>query len=210
MGVLDRVRYELRFAAVDGVQLVELVPDRNVDAPLAMTLVLPDQVDGLDAVEARLSQRTFDSWIGMLTTYYDVALALPAFEMSQDDPLRLGKALKALGMPLAFEEGKADFSGMTEHHVRVPKAFLAEVLHKSLIKFEERNFEGKIWPPRLRYVDGGFPKVAFQADHPFLFFIRDTRSGMILFMGRVADPKWTPPPLQPLRPRGGDPSGTHK
>jgi serpin B len=32
------------------------------------------------------------------------------------------------------------------------------------------------------------PPPVFRADHPFIFFIRDTRSGLLLFMGRLSQP----------------------
>jgi serpin B len=32
------------------------------------------------------------------------------------------------------------------------------------------------------------PPVVFNADHPFLYFIRQRSSGSILFMGQVTDP----------------------
>ena len=33
------------------------------------------------------------------------------------------------------------------------------------------------------------PREKFIADHPFLFFLRDLQTGLLLFQGRVVNPK---------------------
>ena len=33
------------------------------------------------------------------------------------------------------------------------------------------------------------PREQFIADHPFLFFLRDLQTGLLLFQGRVVNPK---------------------
>jgi serpin B len=168
------------FAATDGVKLLEL-PYRG--GAFAMTLVLPDAVDGLGAVEAQLSPATLERWLVTLASA-TVSVVLPKFEI--DPPaLMLNEPLRSLGMMLAFDGRKADFGGLAEEPSHVSGIF-----HKAFVKLDEQGTEaaaattireGKKARPEP-------PKLEFHADHPFLFFLRDVRSGLILFMGRVADP----------------------
>jgi serpin B len=177
-----------RFASTDGVALLE-VPYQGGD--LAMTLVLPASVDGLDAVEARLSPAALDAWLGALAPT-QVVVSLPKIEIDPADPLSLGGLLSALGMPLAFDAGGADFTGMTSPPAPAERLYLSQVFHKAFVKVDEKGTEAAaataaVMKPKsiMRTTQ---PPPEFKADHPFLFFLRDLRSGAILFMGRVSDP----------------------
>jgi serpin B len=177
-----------RFASSDGVELLEM-PYQG--GGLAMTLALPAAADGLDAVEARLSPAVLDAWIGALAPT-KVVVSLPKIVIDPADALSLGGLLVALGMPLAFDADRADFTGMTRPPAPADRLYLSKVFHKAFVKVDEKGTEAAaatavVMTPKsvMRPVQ---PPVEFKADHPFLFFLRDTRSGVILFMGRVSDP----------------------
>jgi serpin B len=74
--------------------------------------------------------------------------------------------------------------------LHAPRLHLSHAFHKAFIRLDEKGTEAAtaaalVMEGRSRHAE---PKLEFHADHPFLFFLRDVRSGMILFMGRVADP----------------------
>ena len=84
----------------------------------------------------------------------------------------------------AFHQGKADFSGMSvERHL-----LLSNVSHKSFVEINKQGAEavagtGSEMGFRVRH-----PSIEFNADHPFLFFIRQNRTNSILFYGRFYYP----------------------
>ena len=178
----------LHFAATDGVEVVEL-PYQN--GALAMDCVLPDAVDGLDAVEARLTPALLDRWLGAASTT-SVEIALPRMEIAPADPLSVGETLSALGMPRAFDGKSADFTGIANPPEPAQRLFLSSVFHKAFVRMDEKGTEAAAATVVTARVAGAAPPPeapkVFKADHPFLFFLRDVRSGLVLFMGRVADP----------------------
>jgi serpin B len=68
---------------------------------------------------------------------------------------------------------------------------ISAVLHKAFVDVNEEGTEAAaatgvvVRPMAMRRPD---PPVIFRADHPFVFMIRDNRSGSILFLGRIIDP----------------------
>ncbi|HBK59873.1 MAG TPA: serpin family protein [Firmicutes bacterium] len=99
--------------------------------------------------------------------------------------LSLSGYLRQLGMIDAFDDNIADFSGISDTFL-----YITHVLHKAFIEVNEEGTEAAAATAVVvgtKSIRLDLPKV-FMADRPFVFLIRDVRTGSILFMGRMADP----------------------
>jgi len=154
---------------------------------LSMVVFLPKDMDGLPAFEQSLTASSAKQWLSQLQPVFSVIVTFPKFKVTEQ--LELGSTLGAMGMPKAFDRNAADFSGMTGNR----ELFLSAVIHKAFIDVNEVGTEAAAATAAImvghamREFDPT-PPPEFRADHPFVFLIRDNRSGGILFMGRVADP----------------------
>jgi serpin B len=109
-------------------------------------------------------------------------LAIPKFKIETE--LDLKSTLASLGMLDAFDKN-ADFSGMDGKK----DLFIADVLHKAYVNVDENGTEAAA----ATGVVMGIMAVPAQIqnvtiDHPFLFFLFDPQTKMILFMGRMMNP----------------------
>ena len=154
-------------------------------AELSMIVLLPNDVGGMFALEQSLTAPNTRQWLGQLRPVPKVIMTLPKFKMTQQ--FELQDTLGAMGMTLAFD-AHADFSGMTGNR----EFSISAAIHKAYIDVNEEGTEAAaatavVMRLMMARMQQPAPPV-FRADHPFIFLIRDNRSGGILFMGRVTDP----------------------
>ena len=152
---------------------------------LSMIVLLPNSIDGLPAWNSPSPHRACNSWIDHLRFAAKVNLALPSFKMTRQ--FFLNGALAALGMRQAFDRNSADFSAMTGRR----NLWIGAAVHKAYIEVNEEGTEAAAatgMTMQAAAMRQEPPPIVFRADHPFLFLIRENRSGSILFMGRVTDP----------------------
>jgi serpin B len=151
------------------------------DDEMSMLVLLPKDVNGLKDVENTLTAELLNT---ILLKMWEpkVDVYLPRFEITWGT-VSLKNALTALGMPDAFDPEKADFSGITGQK----DLFISDVFHKAYVKVNEEGTEAAA-ATFLEVKKSASPELVFRADHPFLFLIRDNRSGSILFIGRLVNP----------------------
>jgi len=179
---LMRQKGRFGYAEFPDLQVLEL-PYAGDD--VSMIVLLPRQVDGLGALEAGLTAPQLTAWIKDLPDK-EVNVFLPRFKVTAE--FELQGPLQSLGMSDAFNGSRADFSGMDGRK----DLYISKVVHQAFAEVNEEGTEaaaatavvmGFSGPPVKRT-----PIPVFRADHPFLFLIRDQRTGCILFLGRVTEP----------------------
>ncbi len=166
------------YKKADSLKVLELA--YGAEGAASMVVLLPDQVDGLAKLERQLTADNIRKWTADVATH-EVQVYLPKFKLTTQ--YDLPSAIQALGMTLAFTPGEADLSGIDGTR----GLFITGAWHKAFIDVNEERTEAA--------AAGGFgvggpvPEAVFRADHPFVFFIRDNRTGAILFMGRMTNPQ---------------------
>jgi len=154
-----------------------------VDKELSMIILLPKEQDGLSKLEETLTAEHLSQWLARLFTR-EVVVSVPKFKVTTQ--FSLGSVLQAMGMTDAFSSD-ADFSGMDGKK----DLFISAVIHKAYVDVNEEGTEAAAATGVVMRLTSLGPNETpvFRADHPFLFLIRDNKSGGILFIGRVMDPK---------------------
>lgn len=149
---------------------------------LAMDLILPN-AGTYNNFEQNISAEIVSHLVNGLDSVGLESVCIPRFEFTTKS-ISLKKAFKNLGMeePFSFS---ADFTDMTNSDL-----FISDIYHKAFIKVDENGTEAAAATAVIMDATSSQPppKPQFVANRPFIFFIRDTMTGAILFMGRVLDP----------------------
>ena len=151
------------------------------NAEFSMTIFLPKPGINIDSLIAQFSNDNWNSWISSFSSQ-EVNLYLPKFKMEYE--ISLNNVLCALGMSIAFDPGRADFTKINSDG----NLYISNVKHKTFVKVNEEGTEAAA----VTSVEIGLKSagITMHINRPFVFAIRENHSGTILFIGKIIEPEW--------------------
>ncbi|KAJ4754342.1 serpin [Rhynchospora pubera] len=111
---------------------------------------------------------------------------IPKFKISMR--IEFSKIFKNLGLVLPFTI-TGDLSEMVDS-LEARQYYVSQIVHKCFIEVNEVGTEAAAASAAILRAGCAPPigkPIDFVADHPFLFLIRDDRSGVVLFIGYLLD-----------------------
>ena len=152
----------------------------------AMYVFIPRKAAGLPDFIRSLDETHWTQWTSQFARRSG-QIVIPKFETTYSK--QLNDALKEMGMRLAFDDRRADFSRIH------PYLFISDVEHKTWVKVDEEGTEAaaatSIGVSVAAMAVAPMPSFVMIVDHPFFFAITEQQSGALLFAGVVMDPTLT-------------------
>ena len=142
---------------------------------LVMQILLPREKEGLSELEKKIFKKNIFQTFNKEKQMKNINVLLPKFKM--DIVMSLSQHLKHLGLTGLFMDHHPDFSGIES------SKFLHVDRVEQRISLEIGEDGDHVQPYKSLW-----PDAEFTADHPFLFFIRDKQTGVLLIHGRIAEP----------------------
>jgi serine protease inhibitor len=173
---------ELLYYSDDGVQVARLPYGRD---ELAMYVLLPEEGVNLDSFIQTLEQEKLDGLIAGMNMI-EIELQIPKLKLEYGKK-QLNGVLIRLGMGVAFDRESADLKGIAS--LGPENLSISFVDHKAVVEVSEKGTEAAaVTSIGIRSAQMQIITHRFVVNRPYLFLIRDDRSGSILFMGKILDP----------------------
>uniref|UniRef100_T1JV43 Serpin domain-containing protein n=2 Tax=Tetranychus urticae TaxID=32264 RepID=T1JV43_TETUR len=174
--------------------IIEL-PYKTQRLGLFMVLPLEDSPNGLFNLMRSLNSTTFTQLIASMKKSKkgdEVNVRIPKFDISSKPDLTTILRY-SLGLRSVFSGGEADFTSMFEttpvsQSSSLPPISLSQFTHQAVMSINENGSIAGAASATLVERVGLFSGPYFEADRPFLFFLTDKQSGLILFAGIFAQP----------------------
>ncbi len=153
----------------------------------SMTVVLPGYGEDIEEFIAGLTQEKWNEW---MSRFYEdsVNLFLPKLKLEYKTDSILKEVLKEMGMEIAFDPYRANFTGMADPS----NIWIGRVIHKAFLEIDEEGTEAAA-ATVVEMLESSVPEETdpiIMINRPFIFAIRENHSGAILFIGKIVDPVW--------------------
>uniref|UniRef100_A0A1L8DPL0 Putative serpin n=1 Tax=Nyssomyia neivai TaxID=330878 RepID=A0A1L8DPL0_9DIPT len=146
------------------------------DSDLSMLIILPNERDGLAALETALGKKDL-SEITQQMYNTEVMVYLPKFKIEYE--IELKNVLSKMGMERMFSDA-AEFNDLLEENEPLK---VSKVIHKAFIEVNEEGAEAAAATGITIATLSVRLELKFTANHPFVYIIKSKRE--TLFMGAV-------------------------
>jgi serpin B len=150
---------------------------------MSLYVFLPNEKSNLSTFYKTLTEKNWQTWMEQFSQRQG-SIQIPRFKLSYDTELK--EALSALGMGVAFDRSKANFSNLSNATTNID-----EVKHKTFVEVNEEGTEAAAVTSvgiTVTSVQVETPPFEMVVNRPFFCAIRDNKTGEILFMGSIVNP----------------------